>query len=236
MFRLLTWYSILTILFRCPASLSACDQTSPKICKPYFLAKDALAPHVNPYYEAYAAPYIDLTRPYYETLDRKVLSPGRAYAVKYGGPRVAQAQALGYAQWQKNVHPQILKYQATAKARYHETISPYVNRATTAATPYYEIAQTNALQTYHEVLVPAYAFVQPYAIQGYDAAYDLTKNTVVPSTVWAWKQTYAFLDSAVWPHVRDLYALKVEPQLVRIGQRLGRYNEKKPKYAAEEAG
>ncbi|TRX91115.1 hypothetical protein FHL15_007903 [Xylaria flabelliformis] len=206
--RLLTWYSIFTLLFRCPASLDACDEASPKICKPYFQAKQAVMPHVSPYYDAYAAPYIDLARPYYSTLDHKVITPGRTYVVKYGGPRVAQAQAFGYAQWEKSVQPQMLKYQALAMTQYDDTISPYVDKAATAVAPYYDIARTNALQTYHEILVPAYTFVQPYAIQSYDVAYGLTKNTIIPSTVWAWNKTYAFLDSAVWPHVRDVYVLK----------------------------
>ncbi|KAI1754238.1 hypothetical protein F4782DRAFT_493705 [Xylaria castorea] len=232
--RLLTWYSIFTLLFRCPASLDACDETSPKICKPYFQAKQAVAPHVSPYYDAYVAPSVDLARPYYSTLDRKVITPGRAYAVKYGGPRVAQAQAFGHAQWEKSVQPQILKYQELAKTQYDHTISPYVDKAATGISPYYDIARTNALQTYHEILVPAYTFVQPYATQSYDVAYGLTKNTILPSAVWTWNKTYAFLDSAVWPHVRDVYVLKVEPQLVRIGERLGRYNEKKSKPVVEE--
>ncbi|KAI0481800.1 hypothetical protein F4859DRAFT_436005 [Xylaria cf. heliscus] len=232
--RLLTWYSIFTVLFRCPSSLNACDETSPKICKPYFQIKQAVAPHVSPYYDVYAAPYVDLARPYYNTLDRNVITPGRAYAVKYGGPRVAQARAFGYSQWEKSVQPQILKYQVLAWAQYDHAISPYVDKAATGVAPYYDIARTNALQTYHEILVPAYTFVQPYATQGYDVAYGLTKNTVIPSTVWAWNKTYAFLDSAVWPHVRDVYVLKVEPQLVRIGERLGRYKEKKPKSVVEE--
>ncbi|KAI1121634.1 hypothetical protein F5Y10DRAFT_96859 [Nemania abortiva] len=227
--RLLTWYSIFTVLFRCPASLDACTEASPKICKPYFHVKQAVAPHVGPYYDTYAVPYVSLARPYYDTLDRNVIIPGRAYAVKYGGPRVAQAQAFGHAQWEKSVQPQILKYQTLAKAQYDHTVSPYVDKAANTVAPYYDIARTNALQTYHEILVPAYTFVQPYAIHSYDVAYGLTRDTVVPSVIWSWNKTYAFLDSAVWPHVRDIYVLKVEPQLVRIGERLGRYNEKKPK-------
>ncbi|KAH8164753.1 hypothetical protein CIB48_g3505 [Xylaria polymorpha] len=234
LFRLLTWYSIFTLLFRCPSSLDVCDETSPIICKPYFQVKQAIAPHASPYYDAYAAPYVDLARPYYDTLNHKVITPGRAYAVKYGGPRVAQAQVFGYAQWEKSVQPQILKYQALARAQYDQTISPYVDRGAKGIAPYYDIARTNALQTYHELLVPAYTFVQPYAAQSYDVAYGLTKNTVIPSTIWAWNKTYAFLDAAVWPHVRDVYVLKVEPQLVRIGERLGRYKEKKPKPTVEE--
>ncbi|KAK5627971.1 hypothetical protein RRF57_003686 [Xylaria bambusicola] len=232
--RLLTWYTILTLLFRCPSSPAEYNETSPKICKPYLFTKYAVAPHLTPYYDAYAAPYVELARPYYDSLDSKVIAPGRAYAVKYGGPRMAQFQALGHAQWEKNLQPQILKYQTLAKAQYDQSISPHVDKAATTIAPYYDIARTNALQTYHEIIVPTYTFVHPYASQGYDVAYDLTRNTIIPSTIWAWNKTYDFLDSAVWPHLRDVYILKVEPQLIRIGERLGRYNEKKPKPVAEE--
>jgi hypothetical protein len=193
-----------------------------------------VAPHLAPYYDTYAAPYVDLARPYYDTLDRAVITPGRSYAIKYGGPRVAQARAFGHAQWEKNVQPQFVKYQTLAKAQYNNTISPHVDKATAAISPYYDIARTSGLQTYHEILMPAYEFVHPYAAQGYDVAHGFTKDTAIPATIWIWNKTYAFLDSAVWPHLRDVYVLKVEPQLVRIGERLGRYKEKKPKPSTEE--
>ncbi|OTB04981.1 hypothetical protein M426DRAFT_57682 [Hypoxylon sp. CI-4A] len=229
--RLLTWYSIITLIFRCPSTLDACTDETPKICKPYFRVKSVVAPHVNPYYDAYAAPYIDIARPYYNTVDRVVITPTRTYAVKHGGPQIAQAKAFSQAKWEKNVQPKLSEYQSIAKTRYDETVAPHVQTASAAISPYYDIARTNALQTYHEFLFPAYLVVQPYAAQGYDAAYSFTVDTAVPSTVWAWNKTYAFLDATVWPHVRDVYVMKVEPQLVRIGERLGRYNEKKVKSA-----
>ncbi|KAH9990142.1 hypothetical protein F4779DRAFT_610156 [Xylariaceae sp. FL0662B] len=232
--RLLTWYSILTILFRCPPTLDACTDTSPKICKPYFQVKTAISPHVTPYYNAYAAPYVDIARPYYNTLDRVLVSPGRAYVVKYGGPWLAQARAFGQAQWEKNVQPQLAYYQSLAKNKYDQTVAPHVQTLSGAVAPYYDIARTNALQTYHEFLLPAYIFVEPYAARGYDVAYTFTADTAVPSTVWAWNKTHAFLTTTVWPHARDVYVMKVEPQLVRIGERLGRYKEKKYKSATGE--
>ncbi|CAJ2510298.1 Uu.00g061980.m01.CDS01 [Anthostomella pinea] len=233
--RLLTWYSIFTLLFRCPSTLDACTDKSPAICKPYFQVKQSVLPHVTPYYHTYAEPYVDRARPYYAAVDRAVVTPGRTFAVKYGGPRVAQAQAFGQGQWEKNVQPQIAKYQSLAKGQYDQRVSPHVEKASDVVSPYYDIARTNALQTYHEFMLPAYLFVQPYAARGYDAAYAFTAKTAVPSTVWAWNKTYAFLDSAVWPHLRDVYVMKVEPQLVRIGERLGRYNEKKSKPAPDQA-
>ncbi|KAI0841814.1 hypothetical protein F5Y06DRAFT_260477 [Hypoxylon sp. FL0890] len=233
--RFLTWYSIYTLLFRCPSTLDACTDETPKICKPYFRIKSVVSPHVTPYYDAYAAPYVDTARPYYNTVDRVLITPTRTYAVKYGGPRVAQAKAISQAKWQENVQPKLSKYQTLAKIQYDQMVAPHIDSISTALSPYYDIARTNALQTYHEFLLPAYSFVHPYAAQGYNAAHSFTTDTAVPSAVWAWNKTRAFLDSTVWPHLRDVYVMKVEPQLVRIGERLGRYKEKKIKSTAEEA-
>ncbi|KAI1458269.1 hypothetical protein F4805DRAFT_144277 [Annulohypoxylon moriforme] len=233
--RLLSWYSIYTLIFRCPSTLDACTDATPRICKPYFGIKSIVSPHVTPYYDTYAAPYIDVAKPYYNTVDRIIITPTRTYAVKYGGPRVDQARVFSQAQWEKNVQPKLSKYQTLAKTRYDETIAPHVEGVSAAVSPYYEIARTNALQTYHEFLLPSYLFVQPYAEQGYEVVYAFTTDTVVPSTIWGWNKTYAFLDSTVWPHLRDVYVMKVEPQLVRIGERLGRYKEKKVKSVVEDA-
>ncbi|KAH6654893.1 hypothetical protein BKA67DRAFT_517891 [Truncatella angustata] len=227
--RLSIWYSILTLLFRCPATLEACNETTPKVCKPYFQLKQAVTPHVTPYYDVYAAPYVDLAKPYYDTVDRAVVTPARTYAVKYGGPQLQKAQALGQSQWEKSLQPQLLKYQSLAKTQYDQTVAPHVNKASDIVAPYYDIARINAFQTYHELVVPSYYFVQPYALRGYNHASVFTTKTAVPSTLWAWNKTYVFLDSTVWPHVRHVYAAKVEPQLHRIGDRLGRYRGIKSK-------
>ncbi|RYP68142.1 hypothetical protein DL769_005588 [Monosporascus sp. CRB-8-3] len=232
--RLLTWYSIITILFRCPSSLNACTESSPAICKPYFQLKQAVSPHLGPYYDAYAAPYVDMAKPYYETFDRAVVTPGRTYAIKYGGPKLAQAQAYGQVQWEKQVQPQVAKFQSLARHQYDQTVSPYVAKASVVLGPYYDIAKANAFQTYHELLLPTYSFIQPYLLHSYDAVYAFTKDAVVPSTVWAGNKAYLFLDSTIWPRLRDVYTATVEPQLVRIGERLGRYNRKKTRLTAED--
>ncbi|KAJ4329466.1 hypothetical protein N0V84_000101 [Fusarium piperis] len=224
--RLATWAAILTVLFRCPSSLEACDETSPSICKPYFQIKDAVSPHIQPYYDHYAAPYVEVARPYYETVESKVWQPTRAYAIQYGAPWAEKAQDYAWAQWEKNGQPQLVKYQGLAQAQYDQTIGPYVKQAGEALGPYYEIARTNGLQVYYEYLRPGYEFVQPYAVQGYDAASEFTVRTALPTTYWAWNKTYAFIDRSVWPHIRVVYVQNVEPQLVRIGERLGRYKTK----------
>lgn len=230
--RLLTWYSVVTLLFRCPATLELCDETTPKICKPYFQAKHAFAPHLEPYYDAYAAPYVDVARPYYDIANEKVVLPAKGYATKYGGPALAHAQAFGQSQWDQRVQPQLAVYQKLAQDQYDEKVAPHVTKASVTMAPYFEIAKTNALQTYHEFIWPSYQFAQPYLAQTYDISSRFATDTAIPSLFWTWNKTNAFLDSTVWPQLRVLYVQNVEPQLALIGQRLGRYGEKS-KAAAE---
>ncbi|KAK3984573.1 hypothetical protein QBC44DRAFT_336796 [Cladorrhinum sp. PSN332] len=224
--RLLTWYSIITILFRCPATPDACDETSPSVCKQYFHLKQTVTPHLEPYYDAYAAPYVDLVRPHYDTVTRTV-SPVWQYTKQYSAPSVQKAQAYGKEQWEKNVHPQLSKYQTLVRTKYDDTLAPHLAQVSTAVGPYYEIARTNTLQTYHELLLPSYQFVEPYIQQGYEVTSTFTKQTVLPSAAWAWDKTYVFLDGTIWPQIRVIYVENVEPQLVKIGKRLGRYSSGK---------
>lgn len=98
---------------------------------------------------------------------------------------------------------------------------------TIALGPYYDIARTNALQTYYEFLLPAYTTVQPYALQGYDVASDFAVNTAIPYSQWAVTTTGTFLERTVFPKLRILYGENVEPQLIKISERLGSYREGK---------
>ncbi|ENH69938.1 hypothetical protein FOC1_g10009443 [Fusarium oxysporum f. sp. cubense race 1] len=205
--RLATWFAIYTVLY----------------------VKNTVQPHVQPYYDHYAAPYVEIARPYYDAVDSKVWQPTRAYAVQYGAPWVEKAQAHTQALWEKNGQPQLVKYQALARAHYDQSVGPYVSQAGEKLGPYYDIARTNGLQMYYEYLQPGYEFVHPYAIRGYDVASEFTTKTALPTAYWTWNKTYAFLDSNVWPHVRAVYVQNVEPQLVRIGERLGRYKTKTTK-------
>ncbi|KAL6834235.1 hypothetical protein J3E69DRAFT_326344 [Trichoderma sp. SZMC 28015] len=224
--RLTTWAIILTLLFRCPSTLEECDQDSPFICKPYFQAKAAVAPYTLPYYDQYIAPYADFAWPYYQAVDSSVLTPARTYAVQYGGPWVEKGQEQVWAQWEKHGQPQVAQLRALSQKQYEETIAPYMERAGEVFGPYYEIGHTNSLRLYYQVLLPSYELVQPYAHQGYNAASSFTTGTALPAAQWVWGKTNAFLNKAVWPQVRMVYVENVEPQLVRIGERLERYKNR----------
>jgi hypothetical protein len=208
--RLSIWAAILTILFRFPLSLEACDKKSPYICKQYFNAKNAVLPHIQPYYDQHAAPYVELAKPYYNVLDSKVIAPSRNYAVQHGSPWVEKGVQYAQTEWVK----------------YDQTVAPYLSQANNAAGPYYDIARTNALQVYYGFVVPGYEFVQPYAVQGYNCASEFPVLTALPAAYWAYDKMNVFLENSVWPQLRVVYVTNVEPQLVRIGERLGRYSNK----------
>ncbi|VUC38037.1 unnamed protein product [Clonostachys rosea] len=220
---LATWFSILTVLFRCPPSLDACDDTSPFTCQYYFKTKTFVAPHVQPYYDEYAAPYVDVAQPYYDTLNQKVLVPAHKYAVQYGTPYVEKAQEFGLAQWERNGQVQLQKIQGLVRDKYDDKVGPYITQANNVLGPYVDAAQTEAYQVYYEYLLPAYTFVQPYAVDAYRTTSKFAADTALPTASWAWGKTSSFLDTAIWPHLRVIYVENVEPQLVRIGERLGRY-------------
>lgn len=233
--RLFTWYAIITLLFRCPPTLDQCDENSPRICRPYFQLKETVAPYLTPYYDAYASPYVELARPYYGAVDRTVLVPAREFISVYGAPRLAQVQAVGQAQWEQAVQPYLLKLKSASKDQYDAHLASRVDSARRFLEPYVDIAKTNALQTYHELILPTYETVQPYTLKGYNAISAFATDTALPATAVAWNKTYAFLDGTVWPLLRVFYVENVEPQLVRIGQRLGRHHDTKAKPSMPEA-
>lgn len=111
-------------------------------------------------------------------------------------------------------------------------MAPHINKAYSAAGPYYELAKTNALQTYYGHILPTYTTVRPYALQAYGLASEFVINTAVPYSKWAWTSGRIFLDRTVFPQIRIIYGENVEPQLVRIGERLGRYRDGKKLKAA----
>lgn len=223
--RILTWYAIITILFRCPATLDECDDTSPVLCKAYLNTRDVVVPHVEPYYNAYAAPYVEKARPYLDTVSTRVVAPTRVVLERYAAPKLQQAKDFSQAHWATTGQPQVDRARDFATENYGKNVAPHVERLTEALGPYRDVAQASAMETYHDVILPGYEFVKPYAVSAYDVGCTVTTETVAPSVVFAFNKTRVFLDGNVLPHLRAVYVHNVEPQLVRIGERLGRYKD-----------
>ncbi|PHH66179.1 hypothetical protein CDD81_242 [Ophiocordyceps australis] len=224
--RLATWAAILTVLFRCPQSLQDCNEQSPHICKYYFQARNAISPHVKPYYDHYAAPYVEVAKPYYQAVDGHVLTPTREIATHYAAPLVKQGQDFAWNQWEANGQPRVARFLDLSRAHYDRSVAPPLAKAGQALSPYYDAVTGQSVWVYNNYVLPSYQYARPYAVDCYTVASEFTTGTALPATYWAWQKTGTFLDTSVWPQVRVLYAEHVEPQLLRIGERLGRHKGK----------
>ena len=230
------WYTIVTALFRCPSSPAYLTEQSPQVCKPYLTVRSHITPYLQPYYDTYAAPYVDKARPYIDKIDKQVYSPAVTFSKHsyetYGAPRVHQAREFGQANWEKSVKPQLDAAQAQAKQHYAASLAPHVSRASAATAPYYAAGRDGVLSTYNNHVLPAYSASRPHFEKAYFLGHRVTTEIGVPYAQWAWGSAVVFIDRTIWPQLRILYGENVEPQLVRIGERLGRYRDGKKLKAA----
>lgn len=136
-----------------------------------------------------------------------------------------QAQEYGQNQWETNVKPKFEATRAQAWEQYNSTLAPQVSKASTAIWPYYVAGRQNLIQTYNARLLPAYTAFRPYAENAYAVGHRIAIETGLPYAQSAWTYTVVFVDRTLWPKLTILYGESVEPQLVRIGERLGRYRD-----------
>ncbi|KEQ90986.1 hypothetical protein AUEXF2481DRAFT_70539, partial [Aureobasidium subglaciale EXF-2481] len=233
--RLSIWYTLVTVVFRCPSSPKQLTKDSPNVCEPYFQLRDFALPHLEPYYNAYAAPYVQQARPYFDRVKDQAYVPAAAFAQKHGAPRLAQAQEYATKEWKRSVHPQLDVARKHALKQYESTLGPHVQKVQDAVSPYYTTVKASASDFYELELLPAYKHTAPYAKKFYGHAHRFSVNTALPYARWGTDLTFAFISRQVWPRIQVLYGENVEPQIFKISQRLGRYRDEKKIEAAIES-
>ena len=206
-------------------------QSSPTVCKPYLATREQIAPIFQPYYDTYAAPHVERARPYVQQFNDRFYSPSVSYGKqaydKYGAPQVDLARNYSQEQWSKIVKPQIDAAQVQAQSQYTANVAPHVSKASAAAAPYYSAGKDSAFDVYSKHLLPTYEAGRPYFENFYATGHKLAVDIGLPYVRSAWTSTTFFFDRILWPKLRILYGENVEPQLVRIGERLGRYRDGK---------
>lgn len=237
--RLTVWFGIISILFRCPNSPEDLGSHSPRICKPYFQVKQNVSPHLQPYYEAYAAPYVDRLRPYTDVLYEKVYVPSHGFTVSsyeaYAAPRIAQAQVYGQQQWDQVLRPQLDQLQGKIVVIYQSSLSPHVHKVYDVVDPYVEYTRNTAGQQYDTLIVPTYEKARPYAVSIYEKGSRFTIDIAFPYSRWAANNAVLFVQRQVWPPIRILYGENVQPQLLKIKERLANYRDSKKLEAAADS-
>ncbi|TQS34913.1 hypothetical protein Golomagni_04684 [Golovinomyces magnicellulatus] len=224
--RLFIWVSIFTV-FYCPSSNDLLIEDSPKICIAYYRVSDFVAPTFQPYFEKFATPYIEPILPYYLLLKRRVITPTMKAGKRYGKPIVTRVQDLGGTYWQKYIHTYAQKYYEVIEEEYIKTISSYVDFACTAVSPYCQEAEKYAQITYSEIIMPNYRVVKPRIIGFYKLVSDIVVKNLYPFAKWTFKTGKVFLTKTLAPKLVIIYGESVEPQLKKIGKRLGRYRDVK---------
>lgn len=227
--RLTVWYSLLTVIFRCPSESSSLEATHPQICRPYLTVRSYAQPYVQPYYDTYAEPYVSKARPYLEQAQSRVIAPASAVASKnyqtYAEPQVQKAKTYLWTQWGRAAVPHLKVAQDKAQQLYDQNLAPHVETLSNVAGPYYESLRDNAVQTHENHIVPAIAFSQPHVQSAFTASQKFVRETAWPTLYHAWTRLIIFLDGTAMPFMKALYTNNVKPQLVMIGERIAKYQQ-----------
>ena len=100
-----------------------------------------------------------------------------------------------------------------------------MDKASAVVVPYYNTGRENILYTYSTHVKPAYEASRPYIERTYVMGHKAVVETGYPYAKWLWLSSLTFVNRTIWPQVRILYGENVEPQLLRISERLGRYRD-----------
>lgn len=225
--KITVWWTLFTLVFRCPSTPADLTNASPVACKPYFHARDLLAPHVRPYYDQYLGPHLQRAQPYVDTFHTNVYKPGFAVYQQHGAPRVAQAQSFGVDQWERTIKPQLDVAKQHAGTQYDTTLAPHVQKAQHVIQPYYDSVKTSATDIWTLEVEPVYRRTAPYAQKFLTQGRQFAIQTALPHAQYAGSAAWSLWARQVWPRMRILYGENVEPQLMRITERLGRYKDGK---------
>ena len=225
-------------MFRCPSSIQELQDDSSAICKPYLTIRSHIDPHLEPYYNTLVAPYVKHAQPYVDQINRSVVGPvvdqSTAVYQKHAAPRVDQARQFSQDKWETILKPQIDAAQVQVKKQYDENLAPHVVKASEVTVPYYNAAHENVVGVYNSRLVPVYEASRPYAERGYMIANKAVLETGLPYAQRTLGTASTFVNRTLWPKLMILYGQNVQPQLVKITERLGRYRDGKKLQASME--
>ncbi|RMZ75783.1 hypothetical protein DV738_g5301, partial [Chaetothyriales sp. CBS 135597] len=229
--RLALWYALFTIIFVCPSDPAQLqvDTSRPQICKPYLTLRVYVEPHVQPYYDTYASPYVEQARPYVEEANIRVVAPAVAIVKKnfdtYAAPHLNTARVYGHHQWDTVVRPQLAQAQAQAADLYQANLAPHVSKASELSQPYYTAAIEAADKLRKNHILPAYQLSQPHVANAINSSHHFVFYQASPLLHHGWISVQTYVDSHVWPFVKGLYIDNVRPQLVMISERIAEYQE-----------
>ena len=184
-----------------------------------------------PHYNKHVAPYIEPVLPYASSAHQQVILPSWEFGKNkynlYGAPRVDQARQYGQSQWEKTLKPQVDAAHAKAQQRYETSVAPYLHKIPSITVPYYSAGRDNVYGFYSGRVLPAYDSASPYFGSAYAVSHTFLSDHAIPHVQTAWDSSMGFVYRILLPEFRILYGENVEPQIVKITERLANYRDGK---------
>lgn len=193
------------------------------------IARSHIEPHISPYYETYGAPYVDNVRPYARTFNEQIYIPTADFTKRnyraYGAPHIEKSASYIRNQWEGIVTPHIHSLQTSLTGAYQSSIEPHYAHIASVVTPYYWTAVARLDNVRQSYIAPFYTKTKPVIVKTCSSTYDIVVNTIYPFSKRAWSYLVTFVNETFLPRIARVYGENVEPQLLRIGEKLASYRE-----------
>lgn len=225
--RALFWYAVFLLYWKCPYG-SELNTNSPALCGPLHCGIQRIEPVVKPYYDTYAEPYVMLARPYCT----KTVELNNNYVVP-AGQRVGRAARAVYNRF---LAPHVDTACAKAEELYdthakehHQVVTQHYNHVMQYANQQYERARIISLTVYMNHVQPVLVKLEPHC----DRAVRYLHSHVCPRAKAYSLQLYYHIESVIsrgyaviTPKIQEVWDKNVEPQLVKIRERVSLYRHK----------
>lgn len=228
--RLFCYYVIFLLFWQCPYSSKLSDSSS-TLCFPLHNLLHRADPYISPYYQEYAAPYVDIARPYTDQA-QKVFQSRVAEPVisKSSQVYVSHIQPVVVKNSEKLV---VLAQPVTDKFTelYSLHIGPLRYKATEFCKQYvrptWDFSATHLHRLHVYVLTPAYYKVShyTYTLVKFAQVHILPKakhyGKIVGDFVYTYvKLSWKWIVGVVSPKVSSVYERTIEPQVNKIIDRI----------------
>jgi len=219
--RLIAWYALYTVLFRCPTHPTP---DSPGICHPAHTIKTAVRPHVQPYYDAYVSLYVQQYSPCVREANKDYIIPTytkvRTSYRQYAEPYVAKSCDSAFAVYNRFLGPHVATVQSKMEDYITIYVSPHAETANKAwindVKPTVDVAEEKVEVFFKDNVLPSYNRAHPYLAKVYEQVRYVVMAIVAPIVKEGGEKAVGW-GRGMWSEV-------VRPQVGRIGERLGGTN------------
>jgi hypothetical protein len=143
----------------------------------------------------------------------------------YGAPRLEQGLLHIQHRWDVFARPRLDASRRHITQLYDSSIGPRISRTSSAITPYYTTTVKYLVHVHKSYILPYYTRSKPIAGKAYFYVHDVVVDILLPYSYKSWSSVVAFINGTLWPRITGLYSENVEPQLVKIEEKLASYRE-----------